>query len=141
MLGIFCGFLFDSVLSVYVFHDVDQDKINHLNQAFAGLYAEGVLFALMVGGAAGLLTLLGRYLFHLRGYFPRAELALFLGIGVAVFQYPWEFAGRIVFPQFGDFFLSFYLIVATVLCTVVLLRDNFRQMKLCDHSNVRRQFN
>jgi hypothetical protein len=132
MFGIFCGAIFDSVLSVYIFHD----SISNLNEAFAGLYRESVLFSLSVGGAVGLLTLLGRYFFHLGGYSPRAKQALFLGIGVALFQYPWDFAGRKLLPKFADSSLSIYLILAIVLCTVVLLRDNFKQKKLCEALNI-----
>jgi hypothetical protein len=47
-----------------------------------------------------------------------------------VFQYPWEFAARKLTPKLPQSALSFYLVVAIVLCTVVLLRDNFREMKL-----------
>ena len=132
MLGIFCTAVFGAAISVYIFHDVDHDQIGHWNEAFAGLCAESVLFTLIVGGAVGLLTLLGRHLLHLSGYSPRAMLGLFLGIGVTVFQYPWDLAGRKVLPRFADSSLSFYLILAIVLCTVALLRDNFRQMKLCE---------
>jgi hypothetical protein len=132
MIGIFCTALFGAAISVYIFHDVDQDKIGHWNEAFAGLAAESVLFTLIVGASVGLLTLLGRHLFHLRGYSPRAMLGLFLGIGVTAFQYPWDFVGRKVFPKFAESSLLFYLIVTIVICTVVLLRDNFRQMKLCE---------
>jgi hypothetical protein len=57
-------------------------------------------------------------------------LGLFLGIGVTMFQYPWEFSARKLFPTLAESALSFYLIVAIVLCTVVLLRDTSRQMKL-----------
>jgi len=130
LLGIFCAFLSTVAISVYVFHDVDQDKIGHWNEAFAGLCVEGVLFTLVVGVPAWLLTLLGRQLFHLRDFSPRPMLALFLGIGVAVFQYPWEFAGRRLFPKLPDSFLVFYLAAAIVVCTVVLLCDSFKQMKL-----------
>jgi hypothetical protein len=130
MLGIFCTALFIAAISVYVFHDVDQDKIGHWTEAFAVLCAESVLFTLLVAGPVWLLTLLGRHLFHLRDYSPRAMLGLFLGIGVTMFQYPWEFSARKLFPKLAESALSFYLIVAIVLCTVVLLRDTFRQMKL-----------
>jgi hypothetical protein len=57
-------------------------------------------------------------------------LGLFLGIGVTMFQYPWEFAVRKLAPKLAESALSLYLVVAIVLCIVVLLRDNFRQMKL-----------
>jgi hypothetical protein len=132
MLGIFCTALFVAAISVYIFHDVDHDKIGRWNEAFAGLGAESVLFTLIVGAPVGLLTLLGRHIFHLRGYSARPMLGLFLGIGVTAFQYPWDFAGRKVFPKSADSSLFFYLVVAIVICTVVLLRDNFRQMKLCE---------
>jgi hypothetical protein len=132
MIGIFCTALFGAAISVYIFHDVDQDKIGHWNEAFVGLGAESVLFTLIVGSSVGLLTLLGRHLFHLTDYSPRAMLGLFLGIGITAFQYPWDFAGRKVFPKFAESSLFFYLIGAIVICTVVLLRDNFRQMKLCE---------
>jgi hypothetical protein len=130
MLGIFCTALLAAAISVYIFHDVDQDKIGHWNEAFAGLCTESVLFTLVVGGGVAVLTLLGRHLFHLKGYSPRAILGLLLGIGVTVFQYPWEFAARKELPKLADSSLSLYLIVAIVLCTIVIVRDNFRQMKL-----------
>jgi hypothetical protein len=130
MLGIFSTALFTSAIAVYVFRDVAQDNIGHRTEAFAGLCVESVLFTLVVGGPVWLLTLLGRRLFHLRDYSPRAMLGLFLGIGLTMFQYPWEFAARKLFPKLAESALSFYLMVAIVLCTVVLLRDNFRQMNL-----------
>lgn len=131
MLGIFCTALFSTAISVYIFHDVDKDKIGHWNEAFAGLCTESVLFTVVVGGGVALLTLLGRHLFHLKGYSPRAKLGLFLGIGVTVLQYPWDFVGRTAFPKLADSSLSLYLIVAIVLCSIVIVRDSFRQMKLC----------
>jgi hypothetical protein len=130
MLGIFCTALFGAAISVYIFHDVDQDKIGHWNEAFAGLCTESVLFTLVVGGGVALLTLLGRRLFHLKEYSPRAILGFLLGVGVTIFQYPWEFAARKELPKLADSFLSLYLVVAIVLCAFVIIRDNFRQMKL-----------
>ena len=129
MLGLFCTSLFSAAISVYILHDVDNDKVGHWNEAFAGLCIESVLFALVISGAVGLLTLLGRHIFHLRGCSPRAMLGLFLGIGVTIVQYPWDFFGRRLLPKLAESSLSLYLVVAIVLCTVALLRDNFRQMK------------
>ncbi|MGA3031701.1 MAG: hypothetical protein ABSD70_00355 [Terracidiphilus sp.] len=128
-LGIFCTFLMVATISVYVFHDVDQDEIGHWNDAFAGLSIEGVLFTVIISAGVALLTLAGRNLFHLRGYSPRAKLGLFLGIGVSVLQYPWDFLGRMAFPRLTDFSLSLYLVVAIVVCSVVIVRDNYKQMK------------
>lgn len=129
MLGIFCTALFSSAVSVYMFHDVDKEMIGHWNEAFAGLCTESVLFTVIVGGGVALLTLLGRRLFHLKGYSPRSTLGFFLGVGVTVIQYPWDFVGRVAFPKLADFSLSLYLVVAIVLCAIVLVRDNFKQAK------------
>jgi hypothetical protein len=131
MLGIFGTALFCAAITVYIFHDVDKDKIGHLNEAFAGLCAESVLFTVVVSGGVALLTLLGRHFFHLKGYSARARLGLLLGISVTVLQYPWDFIGRAAFPKLADASLSLYLIVAIVLCAIALVRDNFRQMNLC----------
>jgi hypothetical protein len=132
MLGILGTALFCSAISVYIFHDVDQDKIGHWNEAFAGLCSESVLFTLIIGGGVAFLALLGRHLFHLKASSPRAMLGLSLGIGVTLFQYPWEFAARKELPNLADFSLSLYLVLATVLCAIVLVRDNFKQIKLCE---------
>ena len=131
MLGILCTALFSAAISVYILHDVDQDKIGHWNEAFEGLCIESVLFTAIVSGGVGLLALLGRHLFHLQGYSPRAMLGLLLGIGVAVFQYPWEVAAKKELPNLVDPSRSLYLVVAIILCSIVIVRDNFKQMKLC----------
>lgn len=134
MLGILCTALLGAAISVYIFHDVDRDMVGHWNDAFAGLCAEFVIFTVIVGGGVAILTLSGRLLFHLKGYSPRAKLGLFLGIGVSAIQYPWDFIGRAVFPRLADSSLALYLIVAIVFCSIVIVRDNFRQMKLCQAS-------
>ena len=130
ILAMFGTALLNAAISVYIFHDVDKDQVGHWNEAFAGLCGEIVLFTLVVGVGLALLTWIGRLLFHLKGYSPRAKLGLFLGVGVSVLQYPWDFVGRAAFPAYADSFLSLYLIVAIVLCSIVIVRDNFRQMKL-----------
>jgi cytochrome bd-type quinol oxidase subunit 2 len=130
MLGTFCSGLFVAAISVFVFHDVDQGQIGHLNEPFANLSIETVVFSLVISGLAWLLALLGRHLFHLRGYSPRARVGLYLGIAVTVFQYPFEFIGRILGPNLAESFRWFYLVAAILLCTAVLLRDTFNQRKL-----------
>jgi hypothetical protein len=132
MLGILSAALLLSAVSVYLFHDVDKDMIGRWNEAFAGLCTESVLFALIVGGGVTLLTLLGRHLFHLKGYSPRAKLGFILGIAVTALQYPWDYVGRLAFPKLADSSLGLYLMVAIVLCSIVIVRDNFRQMRLCE---------
>jgi len=133
MLGIFFSALFTAAISVYLFHDVDKDQIGHWNEAFVGQCAEIVLFTLVIGGGVGLLTMLGRYLFHLREYSPRTMLGLFLGIGVTVFQYPWEFTARREFPGLADISRALYLVAAIAICAIIIVRDNFRQTKASQH--------
>jgi hypothetical protein len=128
--GIFCAVLVTSIISVYLLRDVDHDQIDHLNAAFASLCAEGVIFALVVGGATGLLTLLGKKLLGLKEFFHRGQLSFLLGVSVAVLQYPWDLASRKISPRFADLSLSVYMVVAVVLCTVVLLYDNSRRRAL-----------
>jgi hypothetical protein len=123
MAGILCGALLSAAVSVYLFHDVDQDQIEHWNEAFLGLCAESVVFTLIIGGAVGLLALLGRRIFNLKDCAPRASLGLILGVGVTILQYAWDFAGRKLVPEHADISLFLYLVVAIVLCTIVLLRD------------------
>ena len=130
MLGVFCTALLSSAISVYLLHDVDNDKIGQWNQALVALSIEAALFTLVIGGGIALLTLLGRLLFHLKGYSPRATLGLFLGMGITIFQYVWDFAGRAAFPKLADTSLGLYLVVAIVFCSIVLVRDNLKQMKL-----------
>lgn len=130
MLGMFGTGLLNAALSVYLLHDVDKDMIGRWNEAFAGLCGEMVLFTLVIGAGVALLTWIGRLLFRLKGSSPRAKLGLFLGIGVSIIQYPWDFAGRAAFPKFADTFLSVYLIVAILVCSIVIVRDNFLRMKL-----------
>jgi hypothetical protein len=36
----------------------------------------------------------------------------------------------VAFPTLADFSLSLYMVVAIVLCSIVIVRDNLRQMKL-----------
>ncbi len=130
MLGIFCAAVLSNVVTVYVFHDVDADKIGHWNEAFAGLFIESVLFALIVCGGVAVLTFLGRRLFQLKGFYPRAKLGLYVGIGVAIFQYAWDFAGRTAFPTHGDTGLTLYLILAIIGCSIVFVRDSLMQQRL-----------
>ena len=129
-LGIICTFLAVSAISVYVFHDVDRDMIGHLNEAFTSLCVEGILFTVIISAPVWLFMFLGQHLLRLSGYSPRAKLSLFLGIGVVIFQYPCDFLARRTIPQLADTALSCYLIFSILVCSVVLLRDTFRQKKL-----------
>ncbi len=125
--GILCAVLIISIVSVYLLRDVDHDQVGHLNAAFAGLFAEGAIFGLIVGGGTGLLTLLGKKLFGLNGAFGRGQRSFLLGVSITVLQYPWDLASRKISPKFADLSLSVYMVVAVVLCTVIFLYGNARQ--------------
>jgi hypothetical protein len=122
-LGIFCTAQFLAAISVYVFHDVDKDKIGHWNEAFADLSVELAVFTLIVSGAVWLLALLGRQLFNLRGYSPRASIGLSLGIATAFFQYPFEFAARKLVPNLAESLLTFYLLAPPRYLQATATRD------------------
>ena len=126
-LGIFFTALVVAFLSVYVFHDVDQDKIGHWNEAFADLAIEAVIFSLIISIPTWVLALSGWYLLHLGGYPPRAGVGLALGILVTVCQYPFEFLGRKLVPNLAGLFLSIYLVAGVLLCTAILVVDTRRQ--------------
>jgi len=130
MLGILSAAFFVAAVSVFAFHDVDKEQIGHWNEAFAALCTEGVLFTLIVGGGVAVLTFLGRHLFHLSGYAPRLKVVFFLGVGITVLQYPWDFVSRVALPKLADASLSAFLVIAIVLCSIVFVRDASRQMKL-----------
>lgn len=127
MLAIVCSALVVAVISVYVFHDVDRDKVGHWNEAFADLAVESVIFAVIIAIPALVFALLGQHLLKLRGHAPRAMLGIILGIAVTICQYPFEFIGRKLFPQYAESFLSVYLIVAVLACVAVFLRNAHKQ--------------
>ncbi|MDE3201665.1 MAG: hypothetical protein KGN79_12175 [Acidobacteriota bacterium] len=128
-LGIFGAFLAVGVVSVYVFHDVDKGMASNLNGAFVELCEEGVLFTLLISGGVSAITSLGRLMLRLKSSSPRPKLALILGIGTTVLQYPWDYAGRVFLPQFADTSLLIYLVLAVVACTITLLADTWRQSR------------
>ena len=118
-LGIFCTFLFTSFLAVFLFHDIDPGATKRA--AFLGLCVEGLFFGLFIVVPTLILTWLGLHLFGRRANSSQPNLALLLGVGLTVVQYPFEFAGRILVPRFNDAALSLYLVVAVVVCTAVFL--------------------
>jgi hypothetical protein len=130
MLGMFFTALFIAAISVYILHDVDRDQIGQWNTAFADSCAEFVLFTLIIGVGVALFVFVGRAFFHLQEYSPRPNLVLLLGVGVAAIQYPWDLIGRLVFPKLSDLSLSLYLVLAIIVCSIVVIRDCVKQMRL-----------
>jgi hypothetical protein len=123
-LGMFCTLLFISFIAV-LFHDTDPGQSGWA--AYFGLCAESVAFVLVIVAPTFVLIWLGLNLLKIRRYPPRPRLGLYLGIGVAAFQYPWEFTGRMLAPQFTDAFLSAYLVGAIIFCPAILLWDSRKQ--------------
>jgi len=54
----------------------------------------------------------------------------FLGVGVAVIQYAWDYSTRVLFPNLADLSLYFYLVAAIVFSTVFILRDAVKQKRM-----------
>ncbi len=128
-LGIFGTALLISVVTVYVLHDVDRDQIDHLNGAFVGLCVESLIFTLSIVFGVAVATLLWRYFAHLNAYAPRGLLALYLGAGVTVLQYLWDFSIRKFLPRLSDLSLGVYLLLAIGICATVLCRDIRQQAR------------
>lgn len=128
-LGTFSTALLLSLFSVYILHDVDREKVGHLNQAFTGLCFESAVFALVIGAATGVLTAIGKRLLRVKGSNSRPAFGIFLGCCVAVCQYPWDLVARSFFPQLADLALETYVVVASLLCAAVLLRRGLSQDK------------
>jgi hypothetical protein len=58
------------------------------------------------------------------------KVVFFLGVGITVLQYPWDFVSRVALPKLADASLSAFLVIAIVLCSIVFVRDASRQVKL-----------
>jgi hypothetical protein len=120
MLGIFCTALFGTAISVYLFHDVDKDKIGHWNEAFAGLCTESVLFTVVVGGGDS------------TSYFSRAASFSSRGIlsscKIESFSWHCRYGTPISLGLRRKDGIS--KVRRFLSCSIVIVRDNFRQMKL-----------
>jgi len=117
-----------NAISVYLFHDVDRDRVGQWNLAYLELSEEFLILAVIVGAIVLLLTWLGRILFHLQGTPTNPKLAFFLGILLILAQYPIELAARKYFPVQKDIVLGLYPFLSPIVCTALLLWDNFAKM-------------
>jgi hypothetical protein len=117
-----------NAISVYLFHDVDPDRVGQLNRAFAELCLEFIGFILVVGGLFMFFTWIGRALLHLQAIPPHPKLGLILGVLAVLLQYPFELAGRLFFPGMQDIVLTVYLLLSPMLFAALLLRDNFTKL-------------
>jgi hypothetical protein len=91
-----------NAISVYLFHDVDDNRIGQWNLAFRELFGEFLILVAAISAFVLLLTWIGRILFYLKEIPPSPKLAFILGILLILLQYPIEFAARKYFPARRD---------------------------------------
>jgi hypothetical protein len=117
-----------NAISVYLFQDVDDDRVGQWNLAYLELCGEFLILAAVAGTLVWLLTWIGRIVFDLQRIPPSPRLAFFLGILLILVQYPIEFAARKYFPARKDIVLALYPLLSSIACAALLLRDNFARM-------------
>jgi hypothetical protein len=113
-----------NVLSVYVFHDVDKDRVGHWNLAFVELCIEFGVFALVATGLFLFFVWFGRVLLRIPTIPSSYVLSFVMGVFVILAQYPIEFVGRIFLPSRQGTVLTLYLLLSPLLCAAVFLRDS-----------------
>jgi hypothetical protein len=126
-LGIFAAAIFTNAVAVYLFHDVDADRIGKLNLAYWELTLEFFAFGLVMAIIFLLLTWVGALVFRLRHVPPNPRLSFVLGIVVTVLQYPAEFAVRKLAGDSADAFLLGYLLLGPVCCAAVVLLNRHKR--------------
>jgi hypothetical protein len=127
-LGLFVAAMFTNAIAVYLFHDVDADRIGKLSLAYWELTLEFFVFSLVLTLSFLLVTWIGTTVFRLRNAPLSSTLGLVLGIAVTLIQYPAEFAVRRFATNSADAFLLGYLLVSRICCVaIVLLNSRKRQ--------------
>jgi hypothetical protein len=116
-------------LSIYVFHDVDKDRIGQWNLAFLELCLEFGVFALVATGIFLLFLWLGRMVLRMSAISSNYLLAFLLGVFLILAQYPIEFLGRLFLPSRQDTVLISYLLLSPVLCSALFLRNSFAKLR------------
>lgn len=118
----FATSLFTNAAAVYLFHDVDADRIGKWNLAFRDLALEFFIFSLVLSVSLFLLTWIGRMVFGLRTVAPNLKLSVILGIAVMLIQYPAEFTVRkLAAERSVDSFLLGYMLLSPVCCAAIIL--------------------
>ena len=117
-----------NAISVYLFRDVDDNRVGQWNLAYRELCGEFLILAAVAGILVFLLTWIGRILFRLQEIPPSSKLAFFLGVLLILAQYRIEFAARKYFPVQKDIVLALYPLLSSIVCAALLLWDNFAKM-------------
>jgi hypothetical protein len=120
--GVFLACLITSLISVYLFHDVDLGK--GASEALISISGEVLIFAILLGLVGGGIAAIGRRFFFKESTPLRLQKAFYVGFLVGIGQYAWDLTARTVFPGFGDLFLTLYIILALIVCTYFLLRGS-----------------
>jgi hypothetical protein len=126
-LGIFAAALFTNAAAVYLFHDVDADRVGKLNLAFWELTLEFLAFGLALAVIFFLTTWSGSLVLRLRDVPLNLKLAFILGVVVTVLQYPAEFAARVATGGSADAFQLAYLLSSPVFCGAIVLMNRYKR--------------
>lgn len=113
-----------NAVAVYLFHDVDADRVGKLNLAYRELTLEFLTFALVLAVPFFLLTWIGTVVFGLRDVPSNLNLGFVLGIALILIQYPAEFTLRKLAPEHSDAFLLGYLLLSPVCCAAIILLNS-----------------
>lgn len=125
-----------AAISVYVFHDVDLDRVGQWNLAFSELCQETTAFILITGGLVMFLVWLSRIPFRLQSVPLNPKLGFRLGVAVILLQYPFEFACRRLFPNHDVLVAASYILFSSVVCALLVLRDGFARLSETKQANV-----
>ena len=123
--GIIVGGIPINLISVYLFHDVDKERVGQWDPAYNDLAVELTIFAVAMTLVLWLLTFLGRLIFSLRGSPTNPKLGFALGLAVIIVQYPWDFVARKLFPTHSNEQLGAYMILSVFSSAAILVWDNF----------------
>jgi hypothetical protein len=124
--GVIVSALFVNALSVYVFHDVDQEMIGRWHEAYIQLNIELLFFSLIVTGLLLLFMCLGIKLFRYPILSQNIRLAFTLGVGIILFQYVYELAARSWAPEIAQVVIAIYLLLGSAISAIILIRDGSR---------------
>jgi hypothetical protein len=127
-LGIFLAASFTNAAAVYLFHDVDADRVGNLNLAYRDLTLEFLVFGFVLTSIFSLLTWVGAVAFRLRDIPPNLKLGFILGMAVTILQYPGEFVVRKLTTEgSADSFLLGYMFLSPICCAVLILLNRHKR--------------
>jgi hypothetical protein len=120
--GMLLTALLVNALSVYVFHDVDQEMIGHWNAAYFLLDVEFAIMSFIISGFLLLFISVGRKFFYRHGGPLNIRLGIMLGIGTILFQYAFDMAARSWVPGITMIVLCLYPLLSSAASAIILLR-------------------